>query len=420
MGSITVNNLGKAYKQYPARWSRLLEWIVPGHKPRHSLRWVLRDISFVVEPGEAVGIVGVNGAGKSTLLKMITGTTQPTSGSVNVTGRIAALLELGMGFHPEFTGRQNVFMAGQLQGLTVDQITELMPQIERFADIGDYIDQSVRVYSSGMQVRLAFAVATAVRPDILIVDEALSVGDAAFQRKCFRRVEEFREQGTTLLFVSHDVDSVKKLCTKALFLKDGQAAAFGGAKTVCDMYEKVLFGGRRGGTTRGESAPTPELLVDQSLMSNCEVAYGDGRATIESIWLENGRGEQANVFGSRDSLVLKYRVRFDEAASHIAFAFMAKTRDGVALFGMDTSHMPEVTGRKFAPGDTFIARFELKNPFAPGTYYINCGVRDDTAETPVFLHRRVDAALFRVKADEHTFVKFGLINTSAVFELATV
>lgn len=417
MGRISVNNLGKAYKQYPGRWSRLLEWIIPRHEPRHSLKWVLRDVSFTVEAGEAVGIVGVNGAGKSTLLKMITGTTQPTTGDVDVVGRVAALLELGMGFHPDFTGRQNVFMAGQLQGLTVDRIAELLPEIERFADIGDYIEQPVRVYSSGMQVRLAFAVATAVRPDVLIVDEALSVGDAAFQRKCFRRVEEFREQGTTLLFVSHDVDGVKKLCNKALFLKDGQAAAFGTAKTVCDMYEKALFGGGQG---RGRRENAPEPLIDQSLMSDCEVAYGDGRAVIDSIWLENGRGERANVFGSRDALVLKYRVRFIDAASRIAFAFMAKTRDGVALFGMDTSHMPEVTGREYLPGDMLVARFELKNSFAPGTYYINCGVRDDTSETPVFLHRRVDAIVFRVKADEHTFVKSGLINTTAAFELSTV
>ncbi|WP_018988017.1 ABC transporter ATP-binding protein [Aromatoleum toluclasticum] len=420
MGSISVSNLGKAYKQYPTRWSRLLEWITPGHKPHHTLRWVLQDVSFSVEPGESVGIVGVNGAGKSTLLKMITGTTQPTTGGVHVNGRIAALLELGMGFHPDFTGRQNVFMAGQLQGLTVRQLMELMPEIERFADIGDYIDQPVRVFSSGMQVRLAFAVATALRPDILIVDEALAVGDAAFQRKCFRRIEEFRAQGTTLLFVSHDVDCVKKLCSKALFLKDGCVAAFGVAKTVCDMYEKALFGGLEGISAGVDiDARLLEPLVDESLMSNCEVAYGDGRAVIEAIWLENERGERANVFGSRGLLVLKYRVRFNEAVGRIAFAFMAKTRDGVALFGMDTSHMPEINGRAFALGDIFIARFELENAFAPGVYYINCGIRDDSADPPVFLHRRVDSVLFRVKSDELTFVKSGVINTVAAFELAS-
>ena len=179
MGAIVVTSLGKAYKQYPTRWSRLAEWVIPG-RPRHKLKWVLRDVSFSVQPGEAVGLIGINGAGKSTLLKLITGTTQPTTGTVFMEGRVAALLELGMGFHPDFTGRQNVYMAGQLLGMTVEEIAALMPEIEAFAEIGDYMDQPVRVYSSGMQMRVAFSVATARRPDILIVDEALSVGDAYF------------------------------------------------------------------------------------------------------------------------------------------------------------------------------------------------------------------------------------------------
>ena len=161
MGSLTVTGLGKAYKQYDSRWGRLAEWLLPGHSPRHRLKWVLHDISFAVAPGESVGIVGINGAGKSTLLKLITGTVQPTTGTVSVHGRVAALLELGMGFHPDFTGRQNAVMAGQLLGYSASDMHRLMPEIEAFAEIGDYIDQPVRVYSSGMQVRLAFSVATA-------------------------------------------------------------------------------------------------------------------------------------------------------------------------------------------------------------------------------------------------------------------
>lgn len=182
MGSITVSNLGKAYKQYPNRWSRLREWLTPGQASYHHTKWVLQGINFALQPGEAVGIIGINGAGKSTLLKLITGTTLPTTGSVNITGRMAAMLELGMGFHPDFTGRQNAFMAGQLLGIPSQDMVRLMPDIEAFAEVGDYIDQPVRVYSSGMQMRLAFSVATAIRPDILIVDEALSVGDAYFQQ----------------------------------------------------------------------------------------------------------------------------------------------------------------------------------------------------------------------------------------------
>ncbi|WDH21149.1 ABC transporter ATP-binding protein [Pseudomonas chlororaphis] len=415
MGSITVVGLGKAYKQYRTRWGRLGEWLIPRLKPRHILKWVLQDISFSVNAGEAVGIIGVNGAGKSTLLKMITGTTQPTTGSVSINGRVAALLELGMGFHPDFTGRQNAYMAGQLLGLSLEEVARHMVEIEAFADIGDYIDQPVRVYSSGMQVRLAFAVATAVRPEILIVDEALSVGDVAFQRKCYRRIEQFREKGTTLLFVTHDTETVKKICDKALFLQHGSVAAFGPAKSVCDTYEQVLFGG---GKTVLPVVKSTEAVVDPSLLSGCELSYGDGRAVVESIWLESAEGHPANVFGSNDNLILKYRVCFTEDVTQIAFAFMVKTRDGVALFGMDTADMPEVKGRTFCAGEKLLLKFEFGNSFAPGTYYVNCGVRDDTGDVAKFLHRRIDVLLFRVRADEGTFAKAGVINVPAKFELA--
>ena len=209
MSALVVSNIGKAYKRYPGKWARVREWVTG--RPGHQQTWVLRDVSFSVSLGEAVGIIGVNGAGKSTLLKIITGTTQPTEGNVRVQGRVAALLELGMGFHPDFTGRQNVFMAGQLLGLRVDEIAGRMSEIEAFAEIGGYIDRPVRLYSSGMQVRLAFSAATAVRPDILIVDEALSVGDAYFQHKSFERIRQYRQAGSTLLIVSHPgIDQVRQ------------------------------------------------------------------------------------------------------------------------------------------------------------------------------------------------------------------
>ena len=240
MGTITITNLGKAYKQYPSRWSRLVEWLVPFSKPQHQLKWVLQDINFTVNPGEAVGIIGINGAGKSTLLKMIVGTTLPSTGSVSITGRVAALLELGMGFHPDFTGRQNTYMAGQLMGMSVEEITSLMPEIEAFAEIGDYMDQPVRVYSSGMQMRVAFSVATARRPDVLIVDEALSVGDAYFQHKSFDRIREFRKQGTTLLLVSHDKAAIQAICGRAILLKAGRLAMEGEPEAVMDYYNAML------------------------------------------------------------------------------------------------------------------------------------------------------------------------------------
>lgn len=201
---------------------------------------MLQDINFTVNPGEAVGIIGINGAGKSTLLKMITGTSQPTKGNVHISGRVAALLELGMGFHPDFTGRQNVYMAGQLMGLHADDISKLMPKIEAFAEIGDYLDSPVRLYSSGMQMRLAFSVATSIRPDVLIVDEALSVGDDYFQHKSFERIRDFRRQGTTLLIVSHDKQAIQSMCDRAILLNAGRIEMEGEPEAVMDYYNALL------------------------------------------------------------------------------------------------------------------------------------------------------------------------------------
>src|ERR1700686_3755591 len=214
MGYLRVRKLGKAYKRYTAKWGRLAEWV--GLGVHHDLTWVVREVSFDVAPGEAVGIVGANGAGKSTLLKMIAGTIRPTVGAFESGGRVAALLELGIGFHPEFTGTQNVYMAGHILGIPAVRIGSIMEEIKAFAEIGDYMDQAVRTYSSGMQVRLAFSVATAVRPDILIVDEALAVGDIYFQQKCFERLARFRQQGTTLLLVSHSIGTIVEMCDRAV------------------------------------------------------------------------------------------------------------------------------------------------------------------------------------------------------------
>ena len=220
-----------------------------------------------------------------------------------------------------------------------------------------------------------------------------------------------------IYFLISVTETVKKICDKALFLQHGSAAAFGPAKDVCGTYEQVLFGG--GKKPALPSAERVEAVVDPSLLSSCELSYGDGRAVVESIWLESSEGHPANVFGSSDNLILKYRVRFTEEVTQIAFAFMVKTRDGVALFGMDTADMPEVKDRTFSAGETLLLKFEFGNSFAPGTYYVNCGVRDDTGDIALFLHRRIDVVLFRVRADEGTFTKTGVINVPAKFELAT-
>lgn len=414
MGALIVSNLGKAYKRYPSKVARAFEWMTG--RARHEKTWVLRDISFRVDPGEAVGIVGVNGAGKSTLLKIITGTTQYTTGTVSIEGRVAALLELGMGFHPDFTGRQNVFMAGQLLGLRAEEIAACLPAIETFAEIGDYMDRPVRVYSSGMQMRLAFSVATAVRPDVLIIDEALSVGDAAFQRKCFQRIEGYRNAGTTLLFVSHDIETVKKLCSRALFIKDGRLAQFGPAKEVCDEYERYLFGDRQvTGAVRqaAESAQLDESArFDPSLVAGCEMIYGNGKAEIDACRLVDIAGRRINVVESGTPFRWRYRVRFHEDVIKPIFAMMLKTREGVALYGVDSSHTAIET-HLFHAGDTVEVDFTLENPLAPGLYYLNCGVRLDGHHGVEYLSRRVDAAILRVTESAGSSVISGLVEMQA-------
>ena len=240
---LKASHLGKAFRTYRSEWQRTLSWFGSTNAPAYD-HWVLRDVSFSLSAGEAIGVVGKNGAGKSTLLKLVAGTLRPTEGTVEVAGRVAALLELGLGFNPEFTGRQNALHAAGLMGYERSAIQAAMEEIESFADIGDYFDQAVRTYSSGMQVRVAFAVATVFRPDVLVVDEALAVGDAAFQRKCFRRIESFRGDGTALLIVSHDTETLKKLCSRAVLISGGRVELSGPAKLVCDEYERQLFGGR--------------------------------------------------------------------------------------------------------------------------------------------------------------------------------
>ena len=298
MGTITVSHLGKAYRQYPTRWARLAEWLLPGHKARHSLKWVMQDVSFSVQPGEAMGIIGINGAGKSTLLKMITGTTQPTTGSVHIAGRVAALLELGMGFHPDFTGRQNAFMAGQLLGYSVEEIARLMPEIEAFAEIGEYIDQPVRVYSSGMQMRLAFSVATAHRPDVLIVDEALSVGDAYFQHKSFDRIREFRKQGTTLLIVSHDKGAIQSICDRAILLNAGKLAMEGEPEAVMDYYNAML-------ADHQNQTVKQEVTVDGKI----QTISGTGEATVTDVALLDVTGHQIEMVDVGQPVTLQVLVK---------------------------------------------------------------------------------------------------------------
>ncbi len=358
MGSIYVTNLGKAYKQYPTRWSRLGEWMLPFRGVRHKLKWVLQEVSFQVAPGEAVGLIGINGAGKSTLLKLITGTTQPTTGGVTMTGKVAALLELGMGFHPDFSGRQNVVMAGQLLGLSVEEITELMPEIEEFAGIGDYIDQPVRVYSSGMQMRLAFSVATARRPDILIVDEALSVGDAYFQHKSFDRIRQFRRQGTTLLLVSHDKQAIQSVCDRAILLDGGRLAKEGKPEEIMDYYN-ALIAERENETVR----------LNELTGGKVQTISGTGEATVSDIALFDERGEMVEVVDVGSEVTLQVKVKARAAIPRMVLGYMIKDRLGQPMYGTNT-HLKEMPQDDVAAGEEVVFRFRFPMNLGPGTYSV--------------------------------------------------
>jgi lipopolysaccharide transport system ATP-binding protein len=358
MGTIAVTNLGKAYRQYATRWSRLAEWVLPGAKPHHVLKWVLQDVSFTVQRGEAVGIIGINGAGKSTLLKMITGTTQPTTGSVHITGRVAALLELGMGFHPDFTGRQNAFMAGQLLGYSVEEIARLMPEIEAFAEIGDYIDQPVRVYSSGMQMRLAFSVATAHRPGVLIVDEALSVGDAYFQHKSFDRIREFRKRGTTLLIVSHDHMAIQSICDRAILLDRGHLAKQGTPEEVMDFYNALI-------AARENSTVSQKMAQD----GRVQTTSGTGEASVVEIALFNERGDALEMVNVGEDVTLQIKMQANAPIPHLVLGYMIKDRLGQPIFGTNTHHTHQ-TLENLKPGDLITFRISFSMALGPGSYSI--------------------------------------------------
>ncbi|WP_339489341.1 ABC transporter ATP-binding protein [Pseudomonas sp. EL_65y_Pfl2_R95] len=358
MGSIQVSQLGKAYKQYPSRWARLAEWFIPFSAPRHQLKWVLQDLSFTVNPGEALGIIGVNGAGKSTLLKMITGTTQPNAGSIQLQGRVAALLELGMGFHPDFSGRQNVFMAGQLLGLGMEELHELMPEIEAFAEIGEYIDHPVRTYSSGMQMRLAFSVATARRPDVLIVDEALSVGDAYFQHKSFARIREFRKAGTTLLIVSHDRQAIQNLCDRAILLANGKLALEGSPEEVMDFYSAML-------------AEKEQQTVRQERLDSGQVRTisGTGEAGFADIALINDQGQRVEVISVGSMVTLEVTVDIRADVPRLILGFMIKDRMGQAMYGINTHRLNQPV-ENLKAGQQVVYRFKFPVRLGKGNYSI--------------------------------------------------
>jgi lipopolysaccharide transport system ATP-binding protein len=359
MHKVIVSNLNKAFKRYPSKWARLLEWIDPFSKIRYEQRWVLKDINFQVFPGEAVGIIGINGSGKSTLLKIITGTMQPSSGDVFINGRVAALLELGIGFHPDFTGTENVYMAGQLLGFSSQELDLLLPKIIQFAEIEDYIDQPVRFYSSGMQMRLAFSVATAIRPDVLIVDEALSVGDAYFQHKCFDRIRQFKKSGTTILLVSHDKLAVQSICDRAILLSNGSVIKEGKPEEVMDFYNALI-------------ATNDHLNIRQEIIgtNKMKTVSGSGEAEIIEVGVFDQSYNMLDLVKLNQEIILRIKFISHKKISELVLGYLIKDKHGMPIFGTNTHHLNQVIFNVHS-GDVYEYEFRFFANLGPGTYSIS-------------------------------------------------
>jgi lipopolysaccharide transport system ATP-binding protein len=347
---LALSNLGKAYRRYRHPRDRLLETIAPWTGPRHEKIWVLRNVELSVREAESVAIIGHNGAGKSTLLKLVTGTAAPTEGSVRANGRIAAILELGMGFNSEFSGRQNALIASQLMGLKPKEIANAMPGIEAFAEIGEYFDQPLRVYSSGMHVRLAFSVATAIRPDVLIVDEALSVGDVYFQHKCSARIKNFRDCGTTMLLVSHDPSVVRTLCDRAILLDRGMVIKDGPPDTVLDYYNAIIA---------KREADYQIREVERFAGGRRSIRSGDGRATIQSVDLLDEHGCSIRAIRSDAPALIRVRFEANTDLPPVTVGFLIRDRLGNDVFGTNT-HYLETPAVWISRGGRFECDFQIE------------------------------------------------------------
>lgn len=425
--SIIVNNLAKCFQIYDKPRDRLLQMLAFGKQKYYREFWALRDISFSIGKGETVGIIGRNGSGKSTLLQVICGTLNPTSGDVQVHGRVAALLELGSGFNPEFSGRENVYLNAAVLGLSREETTMRFKEIEDFADIGDFIDQPVKIYSSGMMMRLAFAVAIHAEPEILVVDEALSVGDELFQRKCFSRIEAIKEAGATIFFVSHSAAQIVELCDKAFLLESGELLAMGAPKRIVGFYQKLLYASPekidvikreiRDGVDGSKSEAKVELTsadvcgalnalremesyFDPGLMPQSTLEYVSHGATIELPCILDLKGRQVNCLRRRERYRYCYKVNFHVDACNVRYGMLIKTTTGFELGGALTKYEDICDEVQFVKARSQIEIcYEFTCNLNPGTYFLNAGVLGEVNGVEQYLHRILDVCVLKVLPD---------------------
>ncbi|EME00758.1 ABC transporter ATP-binding protein [Stutzerimonas stutzeri NF13] len=443
--AITVESLSKCFHIYDTPRDRLKQMLLRGRRTYYKEFWALQNTSFTVGRGETVGIVGRNGSGKSTLLQLICGTLNPTGGEIRTEGRIAALLELGSGFNPEFSGRENVYMNAAVLGLTRSETEARFADIQAFAEIGEFIDQPVKTYSSGMMIRLAFAVAINVDAQILIIDEALAVGDELFQRKCYGRIEALKQAGATILFVSHSGGTIIEFCDRAILLDSGEQLAIGKPKEIVGKYQRLIYApadkrvairdeiragqrtleageaeaagatphaeseGRRGRQHDGE-------FFDPHLRPQSTIEYESSGARIEAPAIFTLAGEQANCLVRGRSYLYRYRVRFDCWATNVRFGMMIKTTTGFELGGA-ASRTAGAGIAHVEAGQIMEVEFRFDCMLNEGTYFLNAGVTGMVGQEESFLHRIMDVCLFKVLPSEENTAT-GVIDFNCIAEYA--
>jgi len=423
MNAIEIENLTKIYRLYKSHKDRVKEIVSLNTKQYHHDFHALNDVSFSIKKGETVGIIGQNGSGKSTLLKIICGVTRPTSGSVKVNGRISSLLELGAGFHPDFTGRENVYMNGALMGFSKEEMERRLPEIEAFADIGEFIDQPVKSYSSGMYVRLAFAAAINVEPEILIVDEALSVGDVFFQTKCFAKFKEFKEKGVTILFVTHTLDLITTHCNCAVLLDKGILIKQAVPKVVIDGYRSLLAS--KGDALTGSGIKEKNRTIDVITMMSKELEwqglfqvnpkqnhYGTREAEILEAGIFTPDNRPVQVLERNQECLIKIKVCHNEVMPAPIVYFLIKNSQGTVLCGTDT-FVHNIEMGWMEKGAVTIVVFKQVLRLNPGEYLLSLSLQALKDGTFVTYDTILDYLAFQVVSNEP---RFGIFDTESVIE----
>ena len=406
--AIAVDHISKVYKLYDKPMDRMVEALGLTKKKKYREHFALSDVSFQVKKGECVGIIGTNGSGKSTILKIITGVLNPTEGTLTVNGRIQALLELGAGFNQEYTGIENIYLNGTMNGFTEQEIESRMQDILDFADIGDYVKQPVKTYSSGMFVRLAFSVAINIDPEILIVDEALSVGDVFFQAKCYHKFEEFKKMGKTIIFVSHDLSSVSKYCDRVVLLNQGVKLGEGSPKEMIDDYKRVLVGQYELPESKSESS----LLNDEQIQAAVQkkaakqdtsklLEYGTKEAVIERFYMTDDRGTESKSIIKGSEFTIHMKVRFMADLPAPIFAFSIKTVKGTEITGTNTM-FEKAFLEPVKAGAVKDITFTQKMSLQGGEYLLSFGVTGYDGNDFQVYHRLYDALDLTVISDKNT------------------